>query len=105
MTKKDVSPTVTRSTVATANEAAIDFFIMSKAADENVDEVIKEAVDAAKDEPGFADQLRRLRKLPGNKDALIAASYQQYLAKANDFEVANMNISMLAVSRMNASFR
>ena len=105
MTKKDVSPTVTRSTVDTANEAAIDFFIMSKAADENVDEVIKEAVDAAKDDPGFADQLRRLRKLPGNKDGLIAASYQQYLAKANDFEVANMNISMLAVSRMNASFR
>jgi len=103
--KKDVSSTITRATVDTANESALDFFSLSIAPGETLDEVVKGAVDAAKDDPGFADQLRRLNKLPGNKDGLIAASYQQHLAKANEFEVANMNVSMLALSRMNSAYR
>lgn len=106
-TKKTISKPIASATVEAANESAEDFFYLISDDGEDVLETISSAVKAAKDDPGFADQLRTLNKLPGKKDALIAAKYQAHLvsvATEGKSTVSNVLIGFNQLRKMDAAF-
>lgn len=104
-TGRNVNPKAVNATTGTLNRAARDFFANVAEEGEDIDNTIKNAVELASQDAGFADQYRNMSRLKGNNDAIIAAMYQRHLAAEADSVIDTMKISMTQLRKFDGMFR
>lgn len=104
-TGRNVNPKAVNATTGTLNRSAREFFENVADEGEDVGNTIKNVVELASEDLGFAEQFKNMSRLKGNNDALIAAMYQRHLASEAGSVIDTMKISMTQLRKFDGMFR